>query len=116
MPLMAEIDRRLGEALASARERAGFSQDEVALLIGQQRPVISNWENGSRRPNSHQLSKLSAIYRVPLDLLLGAEPEPRIDFEQLMFRDAGDRLDPTGKFEIQRFLTFLDDYAVLLDA
>src|SRR5437868_469913 len=106
----------IGTALARARERAGFSQDEVALLVGQQRPVISNWESGTRRPNSHQLAKLSAIYRVPLESLLGAEEKPRPDFERLMFRDAGDRLDPGGKYEIQRFLSFLDAYSDLLEA
>jgi Zn-dependent peptidase ImmA (M78 family)/transcriptional regulator with XRE-family HTH domain len=116
MLVMAEPDMRLGEALSRARERVGFSQDEVALLVGQQRPVISNWESGKRRPNSHQLAKLSAIYRVPLETLLGAEEKPRPDFERLMFRDAGDRLDPGGKYEIQRFLSFLDAYSDLLEA
>jgi hypothetical protein len=33
-----------------------------------------------------------------------------------MFRDAGDRLDSKGRFEIQRFLAFLDSYGDLLDA
>ncbi len=106
----------LGTALARARERAGFSQEEVALLVGQQRPVISNWENGSRRPNSQQLAKLTAIYRVSLDELLGGQPRVKPDFERLVFRDAGDRLDPAGKYEIQRFLAFLDDYGELLEA
>lgn len=106
----------LGTALARARERAGFSQEEVALLVGQQRPVISNWESGTRRPNSHQLAKLTAIYRVSFDELLGGQPRARPDFERLLFRDAGERLDPAGKYEIQRFLAFLDDYGDLLEA
>jgi len=106
----------LGTALARARERAGFSQEEVALLVGQQRPVISNWESGTRRPNSHQLAKLTAIYRVSVDELLGGQPRARPDFERLLFRDAGERRDPAGKYEIQRLLCFLDDYGDLLEA
>jgi Zn-dependent peptidase ImmA (M78 family)/transcriptional regulator with XRE-family HTH domain len=74
------------------------------------------WENGGRAPNSQQLSKLAAIYRVPLDELLGAEERPRVELEQLMFRDAGDRLDARGKAEIQAYLRFLDDYALFLEA
>src|SRR4051794_8677574 len=100
----------LSRELAAARERAGFTQDEVATLVGQQRPVISMWESGERSPNSQQLTKLAAIYRVPLDELLGREERPRVEFEQLMFRDAGDRLDAVGKAEIQNYLKFLDDY------
>src|SRR6266536_6234707 len=97
----------IGAALARARERAGFSQDEVAILVGQQRPVISNWESGTRRPNAQQLAKLAAIYRTTVAELLGGEPRPRPDFERLLFRDAGDRLDTAAKYEIQRFLAFL---------
>jgi transcriptional regulator with XRE-family HTH domain len=107
----------LGRRLAEARERAGFSQDDVAVLLDQPRPVISNWEHGTRAPNSVQLTKLAAIYRVPLDELIGRAPErPRPDFERLLFRDAGARLDPAAKFQIQRFLSFLDAYGDLLDA
>ncbi len=106
----------LGARLARARERAGFSQDDVALLIGQQRPVISNWENGTRTPKLRQLEQLSSIYRVSLAVLLGQEPaDERPSFELLLFRDANDRLGPPAKEEIQRFLGFLDTYADFLD-
>jgi transcriptional regulator with XRE-family HTH domain len=116
MPTMTTPNPTLGASLARARERAGFSQDEVATLVGQLRPVISNWENGSRRPNDHQLAKLAVIYRTPLSDLLSGEPRSRPDFERLLFRDAGDRLDPPAKYEIQRFLAFLDGYGDLLEA
>jgi len=107
----------LGPALAGARERAGFSQNEVATLLNQPRPVVSNWEHGTRRPNSAQLAKLAAVYRVPLDELIGrAQERPRPDYERLLFRDAGGRLDAPGKLEIQRFLSFLDAYGGFLMA
>lgn len=106
----------LGPRLAAARKRAGFSQDEVALLVGQERPVISNWESGVRRPNATQLGKLSAIYRTSLDEFLGKIQREQPDFERLLFRDAGERLDPRGKYEIQRFLGFLDAYGDFLEA
>ncbi len=41
---------------------------------------------------------------------------PRPEFEQLVFRDADGRLNAQGKYEIQRFLGFLDDYGELLEA
>jgi Zn-dependent peptidase ImmA (M78 family)/transcriptional regulator with XRE-family HTH domain len=106
----------LGPRLAAARKRGGFTQDEVALLMGQERPVISNWESGVRRPNATQLDKLAAIYRTSLDEFFGQAQRERPDFERLLFRDAGDRLDTRAKFEIQRFLGFLDAYGDFLDA
>ena len=109
-------DTALAARLRMIRERLGFSQDDVASLTGQPRPVVSNWESGVRRPNSHQLDKLAKIYRTSLDELLGGRSEPKPDFQSLMFRDAGDRLDAKGRFEIQRFLAFLDAYGDLLEA
>jgi transcriptional regulator with XRE-family HTH domain len=106
----------VAERLARARERSGFSQEDVAVLVGQPRTIISNWENGTRRPNSRQLSALASIYRMPLGHLLGKQDQDsRPDFERLLFRDAGDRLDAQSKHEIQRFISFLDAYGEFLD-
>jgi transcriptional regulator with XRE-family HTH domain len=113
---MTDLPADLGSRLAKAREQVGFTQEQVALLVGQPRPVVSNWEKGVRRPNAQQLAKLSAIYRVPLEDLLGIAEHPRPEFEQLVYRDAGDRLDTAGKYQIQRFLAFLDDYGEFLQA
>lgn len=116
MLIMSEPGIEVASQLTRARERAGFSQDEVATLVGQPRPIVSNWESGDRRPNARQLEKLAAIYRSSLEELLGGASRARPDFEQLMFRAAGERLDERGKYETQRFLAFLDDYAGFLQA
>jgi transcriptional regulator with XRE-family HTH domain len=113
---MTDDDQDLAARLRAIRERSGFSQDDVARLTGQPRPVVSNWETGARRPNTHQLDKLAKIYRTPMAELLGGHSQPRPEFQALMFRDAGDRLDAQGRFEIQRFLAFLDAYGGLLEA
>lgn len=104
----------LGARLLRGRERVGLSQDEVGLLVGQPRTVISNWETSDRRPNSAALIKLSSVYRTPIEELLGAPPSERPAFDAMLFRNAGDRLAGAARFEIERFLEFLDDYAELL--
>lgn len=114
METPARVD--IAEKLAHARERSGFTQEDVAVLVGQPRTIISNWESGTRRPNSRQLASLASIYRVPLEQLLGTGHQtPRPDFERLLFRDAGDRLSPASKYEIQRFVSFLDAYGEFLE-
>lgn len=109
-------DPGLAQRLARARERAGLSQEEVALLLRQPRPVVSYWETGSRMPNSHQLDKLARLFRVSVEELVSESEEVRPRLELLMFRDAGDRLAPEAKFEVQRFLQFLDDYGEFLES
>jgi transcriptional regulator with XRE-family HTH domain len=116
MPTMTDDDTALAARLRVIRERLGFSQDDVASLTGQPRPVVSNWETGVRRPNSHQLDKLAKIYRTSLAELLGGRSQPKPDFQSLMFRDAAERLDAKGRFEIQRFLSFLEAYGDFLEA
>ncbi len=106
----------LGARLAAARERAGFSQEDVALVLRQPRPVISNWEGGQRQPSAHQLQKLAAIYRVDLENLVTSVADDRPNLELLLFRDASSHLEATAKYEVQRFLRLLDDYGDLLDA
>lgn len=105
----------LESILARARENTGLTLAEVGLLLGQPHSVVSNWETGKRRPNSRQLIQLSAIYRMKLEQLLGAEAPPRPDFAKLLFREAAERLDAKGKYEIYRFLTFLEDYGDFLE-
>src|SRR5260221_2834428 len=105
----------LGARLAAARERAGFSQEDVALILGQPRPIISNWESGARVPATHHLAKLSTIYRVDMAALLGRSEETRPNLELLLFRDARDYLDAQAKYQIQRFLRLLDDFGDLLE-
>jgi len=105
----------LGARLLAARERVGLSQEDVGLLAGQPRTVISNWETGDRRPNSAALTKLSLIYRTPVEELLGTPSSAdRPAFDAMLFRTAGDRLAGAARYEIERFLQFLDDYAELL--
>ena len=111
---MARVADDLAQRLAQARDRAGFSQDEVAVLVGQPRPVVSAWETGARRPSLRELEKLAMIYRTEVAELLGQEEEIHPQLEQLLFRDAGGRLDAGGKFQLQRFLAFLDEYGDLL--
>ncbi|MGB3316255.1 MAG: helix-turn-helix transcriptional regulator [Albidovulum sp.] len=48
--------------LRKARRVAGFSQEDVAHLMGQSSTVISRLENGERRPSLVQIITLSLIY------------------------------------------------------
>lgn len=114
---MMDKAKAVGARLSAARIRAGFSQDEVAELLRVKRPVISYWESGERSPNSRQLAQLAAVYRVEgVDLVSDRDPSPRPDLQALMFRDAAELLDERGKYDIQRFLGFLDAYGDFLSA
>jgi len=101
-------------ALARARERARYSQDDVGAAMGVSRAMVSYWEGGSRTPNDRQLSALARLYGLePVDLLEGLEAESKeIDIAGMMLRaDSG--VDPEAVPGIREFVDFLDRYADL---
>ncbi|MGE4276324.1 MAG: helix-turn-helix transcriptional regulator [Lawsonibacter sp.] len=58
--------------LAKLRARKGYSQVQLAKLIGVAQNTISNWENGKREPSCAELIKLSFHLDCTVDELIGA--------------------------------------------
>lgn len=56
--------------LKAAREKAGYSQIEVAEKLNVSRQAVSKWENGRTYPDIDNLLILSELYRVSTDELL----------------------------------------------
>lgn len=53
------------------RERIGYSQLDIAKKVGVNRSLIALWENGYANISLKQLIKLSYIFQVPIDYILG---------------------------------------------
>ena len=56
------------------REKAQVTQKVAALSLGVSIQSISNWENGARAPSLEMLLKMSDLYGVTTDELLGRVP------------------------------------------
>lgn len=61
--------------LKKCRLSKGFTQAELSKLIGYDQTVISQWEHGSRDPNTDTLLKLSEILGVSSDELITNQPK-----------------------------------------
>jgi len=61
----------LGLRLAEARQRAGFSQRDVAARIGVHQPSIVVIEKGRRAVTALELAAMARLYGVSADALLG---------------------------------------------
>lgn len=53
------------------REDMDYSQEKVAKALGMSQRSYSNYENGKSQWNPEMLIKLSALYDVSIDYLLG---------------------------------------------
>lgn len=60
----------LPNQLKKARLKKGLSQQEVADELQVTRQSISKWENGHVCPDLYNLTLLSQLYEVPLDILI----------------------------------------------
>lgn len=55
------------------RRACGFSQEEVANVLGVDRSAYSYYESGKTEPNMRNLVKIARMYRVSTDTLLDNE-------------------------------------------
>ena len=64
---------RQGARLVQLRRAAGFSQAELAKLVGESQANIAFWERSAKPPRSDVLPKLAKVLRVRVEDLLTDE-------------------------------------------
>lgn len=73
----------MGEKLKSLRIENKLTQKQVADRIGLAVSAVSSYEAGTRYPSYESLIKLSRIYHVSTDYLLGTTSTRNIDVSGL---------------------------------
>lgn len=76
-----------GERLKTLRIENGLTQKQVAERVGVAVSAISSYEGGIRLPSYGVLIKLSKLYHVTTDFLLGAEKRVMLDISELSDSD-----------------------------
>lgn len=59
------------ERLLKVRKEKKFSQEELACKLGVSRQTISRWEMGKTRPDAESVRKMSEVFQLPIEELLG---------------------------------------------
>lgn len=62
---------QIGNNLKQLRRKMGLRQSDIANMVKVERSTVSNWECGVKQPSLNILVKLSEIYGVSLDKLVG---------------------------------------------
>ncbi|MDD6120721.1 MAG: helix-turn-helix domain-containing protein [Selenomonadaceae bacterium] len=65
----------IGERLKALRTQRGYSQEQVAKMLGIGRTTYLKYENGENKP-SRKLNELASLFGVTTDYLLGRATEP----------------------------------------
>ena len=104
-----DIERQvLGERLREARMYLGLKQEEVAQYLKIPRTALTDIENGQRRVEAIELTRLARLYRQPVAHFTGEDDVSAslpIDVAHLA-RQAAD-LSPQDRSELGRFAEFL---------
>lgn len=73
----------LGLRIRELRTAFGWSQVELAEKLNISKQTVSNWENDNIQPSIEMLVRVSKVFRVSTDYLLGLDNVPRLNIEGL---------------------------------
>lgn len=76
-----------GQRLKELRVQSGMTQLQLAQRMGVTKSVVSFYELQERTPSPDILVKLSGIFKVSTDYLLGLDPRETIDISGLSRED-----------------------------
>jgi transcriptional regulator with XRE-family HTH domain len=103
--------QQIGNRLRKAREYLELTQDEAALAVGLSRSALSLIENGRRKVDAVELSRLSHVYGQTIEALTGtAKAAPLPESVRALARAAVE-LSADDRAELLRFAEFLQERA-----
>lgn len=73
----------LGQRISELRHAIGWSQVQLAEKLNITKQTVSNWENENIQPSIDMLVKLSGLFHVSTDYLLGLDTLSKIDVDGL---------------------------------
>lgn len=68
-----ERKQLIARNIIELRKKAGLQQKEVAELLKVQYQTYRNYESGASEPPAEMLVRLSKLYEVPVDIIVGAD-------------------------------------------
>ena len=73
----------LGQRIYELRSHRGWSQVQLAQRLSITKQTVSNWENGNILPSIEMLIRLTQLFQVSADYLLGLEQLTHLDVTDL---------------------------------
>ena len=73
----------IGDTIRALRERAGYSQSELARKLSVTRSSVNAWESGLSAPTAVYIIELSKLFHVTSDFILGLDDSKQINLSGL---------------------------------
>lgn len=65
------MNKKFMDRIKELRTESGFTQEKLGNMLGITKTGISYWESGTSVPNDEMLIKISNLFKVSTDYLLG---------------------------------------------
>ena len=82
------MDNSFGENLRKAREKCGFTQEQLAYKLNISPSTVGMYEQGRREPDNNTLKKIANYFEVTTDYLLDNQKELSKTEKELMEKEA----------------------------
>ena len=90
------------------RKRTGMTLDELAAQLEVARATLGFWEQGRYQPSNEMLLRLSEIFGVSVDYILGKDTVSDGDLKVALFGGDGNVTDEMWE-EVKRFAEYVRD-------
>lgn len=99
----------IGEKLRDARKAKGYTQNELANLMGVKNNTISDWERGITEPDIDQINQLCSFLDVEPNWLFNHSSAAPLNIETLKFLQNHnfEELPAEAKKEIDLMVDFI---------
>lgn len=81
------MSNELANRIKELRKNKGYTQKELASLLGIGQTTIANYEQGTRVPDTEKLNKMADLFEITLDYLLGRSEEISASNKEFKSRD-----------------------------
>ena len=104
------LKQKFGKRIRELRKSKGYTQEQVAEMIGMEPPNISKMENGLHFPQPENIEKLSGVFNVEIRELFSFE---HFQTQQILIKHINDYLKNTDLKNVEfvyKFINNLKDY------
>lgn len=96
-----------GKKLRIARQKKGYTQKELAKLVGAKHNSVSNWENDQNKPDPDTIELICGVLGITPNYILGASQDEIMDERSKALIKKYQSLNETGKDDVDKYTDYV---------
>lgn len=103
----------IGERIKAARLDKGYTQEQLAQMIGVAKSTLTGYEKGNREPDAMKINALARVLDVTGDYLLDTGFKPSVSTQAMEIARAYDKMSSYGKSLIDKIIENEGEYKIM---